>query len=113
MDRTGEFSTATVNIEDSEGAIRAGEAIPSQLIGCASPVACEDSDTEFQQAWGDASGHELLPEKVRKARAEEMGHIQKSNVYTKVRRSKAQQLGQKIIKVRWVDINTGDTENDN
>ena len=44
----------------------------------------------------------------RKAMAEEVEYIHKTNLYTQVPRSKAIQLGATIITVRWVDIKKGD-----
>jgi hypothetical protein len=68
----------------------------------------EDQEEELQQAWDDVSGRELKASKVREARAEEIEYIHKTNLYTKVPRSKATNLGAKVISVRWIDINKGD-----
>ena len=76
-------------------------------------MACEDKEKEMQQAWDDVSGKDLKPELVRKARAEEMEYIEKTNLYNKVPRSKATKLGQKVIAVRWIVINKGDADNEN
>ena len=68
----------------------------------------EDQDEELQQAWDDVSGRELKASKVREARAEEIEYIHKTNLYTKVPRSKATNLDAKVISVRWIDTNKGD-----
>ena len=72
------------------------------------PTVTEDNDGELQMAWGDVSGRELDPGKVRKARAEEVEYIHKSNLYTKVSRRKTLDAGANVISVRWLDINKGD-----
>ena len=72
------------------------------------PTVTEEIDEELQVAWGDVSGRELHPSKVRKARAEEVGYIHKTNIYTKGPRSKALEAGAGVISVRWLDINKGD-----
>ena len=59
-------------------------------------------------AWADVTGKDLDGSKVAKARKEEVGYIHKTNLYTKVPRSKAAQLGAKVVTVRWIDINKGD-----
>ncbi len=64
-------------------------------------------------AYDDISGALLNPEKVRKARAEEMEYFKRMHVYDVVNRSAAVQAGKKIIGVRWIDINKGDTINEN
>ncbi len=49
---------------------------------------CEELDEQLQVAWGDVTGSELDPVKVKEARVEEVQYIHKSNLYTKVPRSK-------------------------
>ena len=72
------------------------------------PTPAEDFEEELQQAWDDVSGREFDAGKVRKARSEEVADIHKTNLYTKVPRSKATKLGATVITVRWIDINKGD-----
>ena len=72
-----------------------------------------DYEKELAMAWDDVTGKELDPNKVAKARAEEVEYISKTNLYTKVPRSKAKQCKAKVITVRWIDINKGDNINEN
>ena len=58
-------------------------------------------------AYDDITGAKISPKKVKEARQEEIGYIKKHNVYQKVKRSSVP-VGEKIIKVRWIDINKGD-----
>ena len=74
------------------------------------PTACENSDAALLQAWDDVTGKDLDPARVVEARNEEVAYIHKSNLYTKVPRAKAKALGAKVISVRWIDINKGDTD---
>ena len=53
------------------------------------------------------------PQKVAKAREEEVSYIHESKLYTKVPRAKAKTAGAKVITVRWIDINKGDNVNEN
>ena len=68
------------------------------------------------QAFDDQSGERLMPELVRKARQEEMEHFRSMKVlqYEKVPVSECHSAtGQKTIAVRWVDINKGDSAQQN
>ena len=60
-------------------------------------------NTEF---YDDTTGKMLDKELVTRARKTEMDFFKKMKVYTKVHRSQAD----KIISVRWIDINKGDSE---
>ena len=104
---------ATLKANDASSGNRASCTMPNQISESGEPVACEDMDTELQQAWDDVSGTDLDSGIVRTAGAEEMRYIKKTDLYTKVPRSKAQGFGKKIIAVRWGDANKGDTENAN
>ena len=75
------------------------------------PTVCEGNEAELMQAWDDVTGKELDAEKVALARQEEVEYIHKTNLYTKVPRSKAKSQGAKVITVRWIDINKGDVLN--
>ena len=68
----------------------------------------EDFGDELRHAWDDGSGRELDASNVRKARAEEVAYIHKINLHTKAPRSKATNLGTKVISVRWIDDSKGD-----
>ena len=61
----------------------------------------------------DASGKELVPELVTRAREEEMSYFRKLGVYKVVPRSHQRTTGGKVIGTRWVDVNKGDAENPN
>ena len=69
----------------------------------------EDDDDTNEQWWAydDITGAAIAAEKVKEARQEEIGYIRKHEVYQKVKRSSVP-VGEKIIKVRWIDINKGD-----
>lgn len=62
-----------------------------------------------QILYDDVTGKPLDTNEVWKARYEELGEIQKNNVYTKVPIEDCMRnTGKKPIAVRWVDINKGD-----
>lgn len=61
----------------------------------------------------DVTGAELVPELVRKARAEEVTYVKKMQVYEVVLESDQVRTGGKIIGTRWVDVNKGDSVNPN
>ena len=63
------------------------------------------------RAWDDVTGKELDAEMVWEARRLEMKFVRLMGVYRKARRSWAKAKGEKIIGVRWIDINKGDNEN--
>ena len=70
----------------------------------------EEDDEKWEIAWDDMSGVELDPEDVKRARKEEITYFKERRVYTKMPRSKVPK-GEKVIRVRWVDINKGDKQN--
>ena len=51
----------------------------------------------------------LDPELVREARRQEIDFVTKMKVYDKVPRSVAVRAGKRVIGVRWIDINKGDS----
>ena len=61
----------------------------------------------------DVTGAELVPDLVKKARAEEMSYFKKLKVYDVVPRSHQRTTGGKVIGTRWVDVNKGDAANPN
>ena len=63
-------------------------------------------------AMDDVKGVPLRVEGVRKARREEMEYFRKMNVYDVVDRSDMDPDG-KMIEVKWVDTNKGDSEKEN
>ena len=74
----------------------------------------EPEDERFSVAWDGVSGAELHPEKVRKARAEEVEFVRKMRLYDKVLISQCyQKTGRAPITVRWIDINKGDNQSPN
>ena len=64
----------------------------------------------YEVAWDDVTNAELIPDLIRKARQVEMGYFQKLGVYDYATVSEQQQCMGKIIGVRWVDVNKGDSE---
>ena len=64
-------------------------------------------------AWAqdDVSGKELNHEMVLTARREEVRHLKKTKVYTRVPRSQQRTTGGNITKVRWIDVNKEDFAN--
>ena len=61
-------------------------------------------------AQDDVSGVDLDPELVKHAREVEMTFFRKMQVYTRVHRGMQKMNGGKVIGVRWVDVNKGDSE---
>ena len=64
-------------------------------------------------AWDDISSAPLDPEMVRTARQLEIKYAEQKPVWEKIARAKAKQMGWKIVKSRWIDINKGDDANPN
>ena len=63
--------------------------------------------------WDDVSGARLNKQKIREARLEEIKQLYKHKVYTKVPISHCwEETGNAPIKVKWLDINKGDEENE-
>ena len=63
-------------------------------------------------AWDGVSGKVLDKGMVRKARQEELDEYHTHRVYTKTDISECwKETGQSPVKVRWLDINKGDAEN--
>ena len=54
------------------------------------------------------SNENLVPELVHAARALEMEYFHKLGVYEKVSREHHASTGEKIIGIRWVDVDKGD-----
>ena len=68
----------------------------------------------WQQYWDDISGKELDPKLVRAARAEELKVVDEMGVWALKPIAKCfAKTGKKPTKVRWVDVNKGDTESTN
>ncbi len=64
------------------------------------------------EAWDDVTGEKLEWEGVQKARHEEIQEIYKRKVYRKVPLNDCwDKTGKAPIKVRWLDINKGDSVN--
>ena len=55
------------------------------------------------------SGENLDPLKVKAARQEEMNYLTNKGVYVKVAREEVTKRKAKLVKVRWVDVNKGDS----
>lgn len=74
----------------------------------------EPQSTSLEQAWDDVSGAELDPEKVKKARAEEIEYTHKMQLYEEVPvRDCYNKTGRGPITVCWIDINKVDNQSPN
>ena len=63
-------------------------------------------------AWDDVSGKVLDKEMVHQARKEEIDEFHKHEVYTQTELAECwKETGKAPVKVRWIDINKGDSEN--
>ena len=63
--------------------------------------------------WDDVSGARLNKQKIKEARLEEIKQLYKHKVYKKVPLSQCwEETGKAPIKVKWLDINKGDEENE-
>jgi hypothetical protein len=65
-------------------------------------------NAEDLQAYDDVSGAELDPGEVLKARGVEIKFFRDRRVYDKILRSQVPK-GAKVISVRWIDVNKGDS----
>ena len=73
---------------------------------CNRVMKCMQVEEEF---WDEMSGKKLDPERVRRAREEEMIEIYKHEVYVKVPIKQCwERTGKKPIAVCWIDVNKGD-----
>ena len=117
LDRRGQFLLLEPSAPDLKEACGSAYAPVTKWLGHPSAqdkihrTVCEDNEGELMQAWGDVTGDEFDAQKVALARQEEVEYIHKTNLYTKVLRSKAKSQGAKVITVRWIDINKGDALN--
>ena len=68
----------------------------------------------WKRYWDDISGKELLPELVQAARQEELKVVDEMGVWEVRPLSECLEVtGKKPTKVRWVDVNKGDTDSPN
>ena len=65
---------------------------------------------DYEVAWADVTNAKLLPELIKKAREVEMGYFAKLGAYEYATKAQQQQTLGKIIGVRWVEVNKGDSE---
>ena len=70
-------------------------------------------DITSSLAWDDLTGMRLDAGNVIEARAKEVTYLRDKRVYDRVLRHHATRNKWKIIKTRWIDINSGDDENPN
>ena len=87
------------------GSVAGGEGANAKTVG-------HEEDTKEwkeQVAWDDLTGEALDPREVLKARLKELEYIRKKGGWRKISRREAKARGIKIIKTRWIDINTGDS----
>ena len=73
----------------------------------------EEDGLEKWTAWDDVNQVYLDPDKVRAARAEELGYILDMNVFKLIDRQDAINRGIKVVDAKWIDTNKGDIENPN
>jgi hypothetical protein len=66
---------------------------------------------EAVRAWDDITGEELDRKALRQARPKELGYTRNKNVWGNMRGKDAQARGLKILRTRWIDINTEDEDN--
>ena len=87
------------------------QGVPNTLAGGESEMEkwLRESQGEVS-VWDDVSGRELDADKVWEARKLEIELFKNMGVYRKVRRSWVKSQGEKVIGVRWIDINKGDSE---
>lgn len=62
-------------------------------------------------AWDDLSGMALDPQLVHAARLEEMEFFKKMGAYTRCDRECVEKEGGKLVDIRWLDVNKGDSKN--
>ena len=64
----------------------------------------------YEVAWDDVTNAELIPGLAKGAQQVEMGLFRKLGVYDYATRAEQEQCLGKIVGVRWVDVNKGDSE---
>lgn len=81
------------------------EGLREQLQDDAEASLCNIELSSGIRFFGDLTGKQLDPERVMKAREEEIGYYKKMRVYDKMNREEAvKKYGVKPIQVRWVDV---------
>lgn len=96
-DKKGLFFIASIQVQNSKEAIKEKEELLNHI---SKSTVTEDFEADLAMAWDDVTGKELDATKVAQARKEEVDYIHKTNLYIKVPRSKAKQLGAKVISVQ-------------
>ena len=76
-------------------------------------VSHEEDEGLDRSAFDDVTGEVLDPKEVMRARLKELDYINNKGVWKKIPRREAWEKGIKIIKSRWIDVNTGDGINPN
>ena len=77
----------------------------------AGPEGEYEDDRAWLECWHEVSGKPLDPELVKKARQEEIGFFRRKGVHKKVPIEEAwKNTGKSPIRVKWVDVNTGDDD---
>ena len=90
-----------------------GQSIDPEKPVCEEKIPLPEEMAEEAKDWwyyDDISGKELLPEKVEKARKDEIDIVESMGVWEKIPRSKVPKET-KIIGTRWVDVNKQDETN--
>ena len=105
-----EMALESLILEDRE---RVLSSIDPEKPVCEEKIPLPEEMAEEARDWwyyDDISGKELLPEKVEKARKDEIDIVESMGVWEKIPRSKVPK-GTKIIGTRWVDVNKQDETN--
>ena len=66
------------------------------------------TDGLTNEAWDDVTGGVLDKKEVVKARLKELEYVKDKEVWVKIPRWRAKQMGIKVIGGRWIDVNKGD-----
>ena len=82
-------------------------------VGQGKNTVSHEEINEYTHAWDDVIGGILEPKKVVKARMVELGYVSQKGVWRKMARSEAEKRGIRIVGTRWLDINKGDSEEEN
>ena len=73
----------------------------------------EEDEWKPTWAWDDANDKALDPERVKKARKEDIDYVNSKEVWVKRDKQQAIREGYKIVNTRWIDTDKGDEANPN
>ena len=112
VDRAGQFFIAEMDTAGTISKTHWLEELERSQSKCKTVE--EEIYEELELVWDDASGAELNPAEVRKARAEEIVYVQKMKFYTQVLIEECYaKTGRAPISARWVDMCKGDRKKHN